>query len=72
VGLAHVLISQSDEGGIGRALEVNVRKVWSEMKARTVREIAELYSSGDESRHADLQHALIVNANLDLNQAGAK
>lgn len=68
IGLANVLIGQSDERGMGRALAVNVREVWSQMKARTLREIAELYSSGDESRHVDLQHALIVNANLDLNQ----
>lgn len=67
VGLANVLISRTDEAGIRDALEGNVRNVWAQMKTRTLAEIAELYGSRDETRHIDLQHLLILNANLDLN-----
>lgn len=67
IGLANVLISRTDEAGMRDALEENVRSVWKQMKTRTVAEIADLYASRDETRHIDLQHLLILNANLDLN-----
>lgn len=70
VGLANVLINQTGEAGTRAALEENVRKVWDQMKARTVEEIRELYSARAESRHVDLQQLLIINANLDLNPPG--
>jgi pimeloyl-ACP methyl ester carboxylesterase len=38
---------------------------------RTLEEIAALYEARDEARELELQYALIVNANLDLNQPTA-
>jgi hypothetical protein len=72
VSLAHVLINRTNELSVESALEANARRVWDKMKARTVQEIAEMYASQDESRHVDLQHSLIVNANLDLNRPASR
>jgi hypothetical protein len=68
VGLAHVLIGVLNGGGTSRALEENVRKVWQQMKGRTTQELVDLNASRDESKHIELRHSLIVNANLDLNK----
>jgi hypothetical protein len=67
VPLAHVLVQRGDDADLGEALKANIQTAWWRMKERTLQEVAELYESRDESRHGELQHALIVNANLDLN-----
>jgi SAM-dependent methyltransferase len=67
VPLAHVLVSATGAGAAGAALQRNVASVWRQMKTRALEEIRALYASGDPDRHAQLQHALITNANLDLN-----
>ena len=42
--------------------------VWRTMKERTLGSIDDLYKAKDETRHLELQQALIINANLDLNR----
>ncbi len=49
----------------------NVRRVWKQMKARTLDDIRGLYGARQEDQHVALQHALIINANLDLNRIEA-
>jgi hypothetical protein len=69
VPLAHVLVEKGESAtGIRQALSANAKTVWKQMKRRTLNEIRELYAERDERRSVALQHALIVNANLDLNR----
>jgi hypothetical protein len=49
------------------ALDANARTVWMQIKRRVLDDVRRLYGSRDEHAHAELQHALIINANLDLN-----
>jgi SAM-dependent methyltransferase len=49
-------------------LQRSAEAVWRQMKSRTLEAIDSMYKSRDEDRHLDLQHALITNANLDLNR----
>jgi hypothetical protein len=68
VPLAHVLVQRGEDLDLEQVLTANIRRVWAGMKTRTLEEIADLYEAHDEARELELQHALIVNANLDLNQ----
>lgn len=68
VPLAHVLVNLTGKGLVQDALKRNVSSVWHQMKDRVLQEIEALYTSKDPARHSDLQHALITNANLDLNR----
>jgi hypothetical protein len=68
VPLCHAIVTTTGNGNVGGALTGNVGAVWDQMKTRALDEIAALYASGDSQRHADLQHELITNANLDLNR----
>lgn len=43
-------------------------EIWSHMKIRTLGRIKSLYERGDPQLEVELQHALITNANLDLNK----
>jgi hypothetical protein len=65
--LAHVLV-EPGSGSTDDALKRNVPLVWRQMKERALVEIRGLYSARDPERECELQHALITNANLDLNQ----
>jgi hypothetical protein len=67
VPLANVLISRKSAEDLVGTLSANVREVWRSMKARTLDEIRQLYAYRDGEQHAELQHLLIINANLDLN-----
>jgi trans-aconitate methyltransferase len=69
VPLAHVLVELVDAAKCREALNENVGRVWTQMKARTLDDIRALYEARREDEHVALQHALIINANLDLNRA---
>jgi ubiquinone/menaquinone biosynthesis C-methylase UbiE len=71
IPLAHVLVELLDATRCHEALNENVRRVWMQMKTRTLDDIRALYEARQEDRHVALQHALIINANLDLNGAQA-
>jgi 2-polyprenyl-3-methyl-5-hydroxy-6-metoxy-1,4-benzoquinol methylase len=67
--LSNVVISvNTDIADIQSRLQISADSVWHQMKQRTLASIAEMYDTQDEDRHLELQHALITNANLDLNR----
>jgi len=70
VPLSHILVALADAASSAQALTENVGRVWRQMKTRTLEEIAQLYTARDQESHVALQHALIINANLDLNRTG--
>jgi ubiquinone/menaquinone biosynthesis C-methylase UbiE len=70
IPLCHALVGLCDEATVDESLDQNIRRVWTQMKTRTLDEIAQLYRARDEVKHVALQQALIVNANLDLNAIG--
>jgi len=71
VPLTNLLVTvKKQDPTLATLLSKNADAVWASMKARTLDEIRSLYDSRDEERHVDLQHALITNANLDLNRPG--
>lgn len=68
IPLCNVIIKVNDKDGSEESLTRGTEMAWEQMKARTLDEIRELYSSRDPDRESELQHALIINANLDLNR----
>lgn len=70
VPISNVLIEVTQADNIETALEANVRAAWEHKKRRVLEDLAALYAARDPSREVELQHALIINANLDLNRPG--
>jgi hypothetical protein len=72
VPLAHVIVGVTDAEEFSDGdLETGAHNAWKRMKQRAVSRIGELYATRDPAKVVELRHALITNANLDLNQPGA-
>jgi hypothetical protein len=71
IQLSNVLVeARAPAEDVGLALEANARSVWAQMKERALADVKRLYDARDESDHVELEHSLIINANLDLNRPG--
>jgi hypothetical protein len=68
IPLTHMLVHLEGEAPSREALATKSRDIWQRMKMRALDELRELYGSHDPENEALLQHALITNANLDLNK----
>jgi len=67
--LSNVMVSlRADPQTLHAELVRSTEAVWKQMKERTLTSISAMYADANEEAHLELQHALIANANLDLNK----